>query len=72
MALQASIPGLAARPRDMRIGSPVLRLRDLPDAELHFFDTGHFALEEKADEMILVMRASSRATCPSECNQEGE
>jgi pimeloyl-ACP methyl ester carboxylesterase len=31
-------------------------LRDLPDAELHFFDTGHFALEDKADEMIPVMR----------------
>lgn len=31
-------------------------LRDLPEAELHFFDTGHFALEEKADEMIPVMR----------------
>lgn len=31
-------------------------LRDLPAAELHFFDTGHFALEEKATEMIPVMR----------------
>jgi pimeloyl-ACP methyl ester carboxylesterase len=31
-------------------------LRDLPDAELHFFDTGHFALEDKADEMIPLMR----------------
>jgi pimeloyl-ACP methyl ester carboxylesterase len=31
-------------------------LRDLPDAELHLFDTGHFALEDKADEMIPVMR----------------
>jgi pimeloyl-ACP methyl ester carboxylesterase len=31
-------------------------LRDLPEAELHFFDTGHFALEERADEMIPVMR----------------
>ncbi len=31
-------------------------LRDLPDAELHFFATGHFALEEKADEMIPLMR----------------
>jgi pimeloyl-ACP methyl ester carboxylesterase len=31
-------------------------LRDLPGAELQFFDTGHFALEEKADEMIPVMR----------------
>ena len=27
-------------------------LRDLPDAELHLFDTGHFALEDKADEMF--------------------
>lgn len=31
-------------------------LRDLPDAELHFFGTGHFALEEKADEMIPILR----------------
>lgn len=31
-------------------------LRDLPKAELHFFDTGHFALEEKADEMIPILR----------------
>lgn len=31
-------------------------LRDVPNAELHFFDTGHFALEDKADEMIPVMR----------------
>lgn len=30
-------------------------LRDLPEAELHFFDTGHFALEDRADEMIPVM-----------------
>ncbi|MET0239690.1 MAG: alpha/beta hydrolase [Sphingobium sp.] len=31
-------------------------LRDLPEAELHFFDTGHFALEERADQMIPIMR----------------
>ncbi|MBF5045832.1 alpha/beta hydrolase [Aggregicoccus sp. 17bor-14] len=31
-------------------------LRDLPDAELHLLDTGHFALEDKADEMIPRMR----------------
>lgn len=31
-------------------------LRDLPAAELHLFDTGHFALEERADEMIPIMR----------------
>jgi pimeloyl-ACP methyl ester carboxylesterase len=31
-------------------------LKDLPDAELHLLDTGHFALEDKADEMIPLMR----------------
>lgn len=31
-------------------------LRDLPDAALHFLATGHFALEDKADEMIPLMR----------------
>nr|QKW93770.1 pimeloyl-ACP methyl ester carboxylesterase [Vitiosangium cumulatum] len=30
--------------------------RDLPDAELHLLDTGHFALEDKADEIIPLMR----------------
>lgn len=27
-------------------------LRDLPDAEVHMLDTGHFALEDKADVMV--------------------
>jgi len=31
-------------------------LRDLPDAEVHMLDTGHFALEDKADEMIPLIR----------------
>ena len=31
-------------------------LNDLPKAEIHFFDTGHFALEEKADEMVPILR----------------
>ncbi len=31
-------------------------LRDVPDAELHFLDTGHFALEDKADEIIPLLR----------------
>jgi pimeloyl-ACP methyl ester carboxylesterase len=31
-------------------------LRDLPDAELHLLDTGHFALEDKADVMIPMIR----------------
>jgi pimeloyl-ACP methyl ester carboxylesterase len=30
--------------------------RDLPDAELHLFDTGHFALEDKADEIVPLIR----------------
>jgi len=31
-------------------------MRDLPKAELHLFDTGHFALEDKADEMVPLIR----------------
>jgi pimeloyl-ACP methyl ester carboxylesterase len=31
-------------------------LRDLPNAELHLIDTGHFALEDKLDEMAPLIR----------------
>lgn len=31
-------------------------LRDLPNAELHLLDTGHFALEDKGVEIAVVMR----------------
>jgi len=31
-------------------------LRDLPKAELHLLETGHFALEEKGDEIASLMR----------------
>jgi pimeloyl-ACP methyl ester carboxylesterase len=31
-------------------------LRDLPHAEFHLLDTGHFALEDKPDEMIPLIR----------------
>ncbi|HKU48035.1 MAG TPA: alpha/beta hydrolase [Burkholderiales bacterium] len=31
-------------------------LRDLPDAELHLLDTGHFALEDKGGEIASLMR----------------
>ena len=31
-------------------------LRDLPKAELHLLDSGHFALEDKADEIATLMR----------------
>jgi pimeloyl-ACP methyl ester carboxylesterase len=30
--------------------------RDLPEAELHLFDAGHFALEEHADEIAVLMK----------------
>jgi pimeloyl-ACP methyl ester carboxylesterase len=32
-------------------------LRDLPDAELHLLDTGHFALEDKGEEIAALMHA---------------
>jgi len=32
-------------------------LRDLPKAELHIIDTGHFALEDKLDEMAPLIRS---------------
>jgi pimeloyl-ACP methyl ester carboxylesterase len=32
-------------------------LRDLPDAELHLLDTGHFALEDKGAEIAQLMRS---------------
>jgi pimeloyl-ACP methyl ester carboxylesterase len=32
-------------------------LRDLPKAELHLIDTGHFALEDKLDEMAPLIRS---------------
>jgi pimeloyl-ACP methyl ester carboxylesterase len=31
-------------------------LRDLPDAELHLLDTGHFALEDKGEEIAALIR----------------
>lgn len=31
--------------------------RDLPEAEIHFYDTGHFALETHADDIVPVIRA---------------
>ena len=30
-------------------------LKDLPEAEIHFVDSGHFALESHADEIALLM-----------------
>ena len=39
-------------------------LRDLPDAELHLLDTGHFALEDKLDEMVPLMRDFLKRALP--------
>ncbi|MGQ0694195.1 MAG: alpha/beta fold hydrolase [Nitrospiraceae bacterium] len=39
-------------------------LRDLPRAELHLFDTGHFALEDKGDEIARLMLDFLSRTLP--------
>lgn len=39
-------------------------LRDLPDAELHLLDTGHFALEDKCDEIAGLMLEFLRRELP--------
>jgi pimeloyl-ACP methyl ester carboxylesterase len=41
-------------------------LRDLPDAELHLLDTGHFALEDKGDEIAGLMRDFFERKLPRE------
>ncbi|HET9983713.1 MAG TPA: alpha/beta hydrolase [Longimicrobiales bacterium] len=38
--------------------------RDLPDAEFYLLDTGHFALEDKADEMVPLIRDFLGRTLP--------
>ena len=30
--------------------------RDIPDADVRFFDTGHFALEPPCDEIVAAIR----------------
>ena len=40
-------------------------LRDIPDAELHLIDTGHFALEDKADEMVPLIRSFLERKLPA-------
>ena len=41
-------------------------LRDLPEAEFHLLDTGHFALEDKLDEMAPLIRSFRIARLQSE------
>ena len=36
--------------------APTPYLRDLPKAELHLLDTGHFALEEDGEQIARLMR----------------
>jgi pimeloyl-ACP methyl ester carboxylesterase len=40
-------------------------LGDLPKAELHLMDTGHFALEDKGDEIAALMHDFLDRTPPS-------
>ncbi|GAA3236667.1 hypothetical protein GCM10020216_059410 [Nonomuraea helvata] len=37
-------------------GSARAYLRDLPDAELHLLDAGHWALETNLDEIVALTR----------------
>jgi pimeloyl-ACP methyl ester carboxylesterase len=37
-------------------GSARAYLRDLPDAELHLLDGGHWALETNLDEVVALVR----------------
>jgi pimeloyl-ACP methyl ester carboxylesterase len=39
-------------------------LRDLPDAELHLLDTGHFALEDRGEQIAALMRDFLARTLP--------
>ena len=41
--------------------------RDLPEAEIHFYDTGHFALETHAREIVPVVRAFLERHLPQAC-----
>jgi pimeloyl-ACP methyl ester carboxylesterase len=42
--------------KTFRVAGASAYLRDLPKAELHLLDTGHFALEEDGDEIVRLMR----------------
>ena len=40
--------------------------RDNPNAEIHFFDTGHFALETHVDEIASTIKAFLKRTVKQE------
>jgi len=44
-------------------------LDDLPEAEFHALDTGHFALEDKGDEIAALMRDFLERVLPKELSQ---
>ena len=46
-------------------------LRDLPDAEIHLFDTGHFALEENLPEIAPLIAAFLDKTYSTDRNRKG-
>jgi hypothetical protein len=56
----ASASGIRVRPPGrtatlLPVPSARAYLRDLPDAELHLFDTGHFALEDRLPKIALLI-----------------
>jgi hypothetical protein len=60
-----------AKTREGRFGTRSRTvLRDVPDAELHLFDTGHFALEENLPEIApLIATFRDRTWRPPAANQ---
>ena len=46
--------------------------RDLPDAEIHLLDAGHFALETHAEEVATLIRAFLDRTLGSTLRLEGD
>ena len=42
--------------------------RDVPDAEIHLLDAGHFALDEKADEIAEIVRNFLKASFRTRCD----
>nr|WP_198422615.1 hypothetical protein [Streptomyces sp. QHH-9511] len=53
--------------RDLRARRGRAFARDLPDAEIHLLDAGHFALETHGEEIAALVRDSSTGTsgpCP--------
>jgi pimeloyl-ACP methyl ester carboxylesterase len=47
------------------LGEPERYRRDVPDAEIHLLDAGHFALDTKADEIAALVRQFMESQAPN-------